>query len=100
MIEAKTRIRKEPVRELIFADDAAPASHTESGLQSLVNSSADGCNDFGLNISLTKSEIQSQGDIQDPIISISEHRLETLASFTCLGRTVTSNLNLNTETSK
>ena len=75
-------------------------SHTESGLQSLVNSFADACNDFGLKISLTKTEKMSQGDIQDPLISIGEHRPETVTSFTYLGRTVTSNLNLNTEISK
>ena len=99
-LKAKTKIRKVLVRELLFADDAALVSHTESGLQSLVNSFADACNDFGLKISLTKTEIMSQGDMQDPLISIGEHRLETVTSFTYLGRTVTNNLNLNTEISK
>ena len=99
-LKAKTKIRKVLVRELLFADDAALVSHTESGLQSLVDSFSDACNDFGLRISLKKTEIMSQGDTQDPIISIGEHRLETVTSFTYLGRTVTSNLNLNTEINK
>ena len=99
-LRAKTKISKVLVRELLFADDAALVSHTESGLQALVNSFSVACNDFGLKISLTKTEVMSQGNVSDLTISIGQHRLETVTSFTYLGRTVTSNLNLDTEINK
>ena len=99
-LRAKTKIHRVLVRELLFADDAALVSHTESGLQDLVSSFSVACNDFGLKISLTKTEIMKQGNVSDPIISIGQHRLETVTSFTYLGRTVTSNLNLDTEMNK
>ena len=41
-----------------------------------------------------------QGNISDPIISIGQYRLKTVTSFTYLGRTMTNNLNLDTETNK
>ena len=36
-LRAKTRIKKVLVREMLFADDAAFASHTEEGLQALID---------------------------------------------------------------
>ena len=99
-LRAKTKIHKVLVRELLFADDAALVSHTEGGLQDLIDSFSDACNDFGLKISLTKTEIMTQGSVSDPNIYIGQHRLETVTSFTYLGRTVTNNLNLDTEINK
>ena len=99
-LRAKTKIRRVLVRELLFADDAALVSHTESGLQALVNSFSDACSNFGLKISLTKTEIMAQGNVSDPTILIGQHRLETVTSFAYLGRTVTNNLNLDIEINK
>ena len=99
-LRAKTKIHKVLVRELLFADDAALVSHTEGGLQDLIDAFSDACNDFGLKISLTKTEIMTQGSVSDPNIYVGQHRLETVTSFTYLGRTVTNNLNLDTEINK
>ena len=40
-------------RELLFADNGALVSHTDSGLQSLAGSFSDACHGFGLKINLT-----------------------------------------------
>ena len=100
MLKAKIMRSKVLVCEHLFADDSAIVSHTESGLQSLVDSFSDTCNDFGPKISLTKPEMMSQGYIQDSMVSFGEHRLNTVTSFTYLGRTVKSKLKLDTEINK
>ncbi|XP_047740100.1 uncharacterized protein LOC125179048 [Hyalella azteca] len=44
------------IREMLFADDAALASHTEGGLQQLITRFANACKEFGLTISLGKTK--------------------------------------------
>ena len=56
-LKAKTKIRKAMVRNLLFADDAAFVSHSETGLKEMVNSFADSCAKFVLTIGLTKTEV-------------------------------------------
>ena len=48
----KTKVRQLLLREILFADDAALASHTQEGLQRLVNCLAHACREFGLIINL------------------------------------------------
>ena len=51
-LRAKTKVCQLLVREMLFADDAGLASHTQKGLQRLVNCLPHACREFGLIISL------------------------------------------------
>jgi len=55
-----TKVRQLLLREMLFADDAALASHTQEGLQSLVNCLAHACREFGLTNSLKKTNVMGQ----------------------------------------
>ncbi|KAK4320191.1 hypothetical protein Pmani_008954 [Petrolisthes manimaculis] len=82
---------------MLFADDAALTAHTEEALQRLVNSFAQACEEFGLTISLKKTDIMGQDVNSTPSISIGDHTLEVVTKFTYLGSTISSNLSLDVE---
>ena len=65
-LKAKTKVRKVLIREMLFADDAALTAHSQVQLQILVTALADACRDFGLTISLNKTEIMGQDVTQIP----------------------------------
>jgi hypothetical protein len=56
-LRAKTKVTGVLIREMLFADDAALTSHTTDGLQQLVNRLSHACKEFGLTISLKKTNI-------------------------------------------
>ena len=85
---------------MLFADDAALASHTQEGLQRLVNCLAHACREFGLIISLKKTNVMGQDVSEAPSISIGDYTLEVVEDFTYLGSTISSNLSLEAEINK
>ena len=96
-LRAKTKVRRVLIREMLFADDAALTAHTEEALQRLITRFAEACNDFGLTISLKKTNIMGQGVSVTPHITIGEHALEVVDNFTYLGSCISSNLSLDSE---
>ena len=64
-LRAKTKVRHITVRDMLFADDAAVTSHTEEGLQRLMNSFSQACQAFGLTISLKNTIVLGQ-DVSSP----------------------------------
>ena len=54
---AKTKVRKLLIREMLFADGTALTAHTDGDLRQLTSSFAHACSEFGLKISLKKSNI-------------------------------------------
>ena len=60
-LRAKTKAYVVLIRELLFADDAALTSHSEEGLHHLVDKLFQACKEFGLTISLRKTNILAQG---------------------------------------
>jgi len=98
-LRAKTKVREVLIREMLFADDAALTSHTETGLQELVSRLSHACKEFGLTISLKKTNILAQGTDTAPDITIDNTHLEVVETFTYLGSTVSSSLSLDTEIS-
>ena len=91
----RTKMRKVLNREMFFADDAALAAHTEEALHWLVDCSARAWHEFGLTISLKKTNIMGQDVSQIPNISIGDYTLEVVDTFTYLGSTIASNLSLD-----
>jgi len=61
---------------------AALASHTEAGLQRLVDKLSHACKEFGLTISLKKTNILAQDAETPPVITINNTELEVVDSFT------------------
>lgn len=96
-LKAKTKVREVLIRDMLFADDAAVASHTQHELQSLMNCLSQACKDFGLTISLKKTNVLGQDTETPPLITIDEYELDAVQHFTYLGSTVTDNLSLDTE---
>ena len=98
-LRAKTKITEVLIREMLFAYDAALASHTEDGLQQLVTQFSHACKEFGFTISLKKTNVMAQGTDHPPAITIDGHVLKAVNDFTYLGSTISSSLTLETEIS-
>lgn len=80
-----------------FADAAALTAHTEAALQQLITLFAEACTEFGLTISLKKTNIMAQDVDTTPTITIGDHTLEVVDKFTYLGSTIYNNLSLDLE---
>ena len=55
--EAKEDLPDELITKLLFADNSALLAHTEEALQYIVNRFSDAAKNFGLTISLKKTEV-------------------------------------------
>ena len=53
-LRAKTKVCKDLIRDMLFANDAALATHTQEELQSLMDCFSQACKNFGMTISLKK----------------------------------------------
>ena len=85
------------IREMLFADDAALTAHSEEALQRLMSSFARVCREFGLTISLKKTNILGQDVCSAPSVQIDDYTLAIVEEFVYLVSTITSNLSLDTE---
>ncbi|XP_018010145.1 uncharacterized protein LOC108667613 [Hyalella azteca] len=85
------------IRELLFADDTALASHTEGGLQQLFTHFAYACTEFGLTISRGKTKLLCQSTGTLPSIVLDGYTLEVVENFTCLGSSISSSLSIDSE---
>ena len=82
---------------MLFADDAALTAHTKEALQRLIKRFSEACSEFDLTISLNKTNIMGQDVSDTPHITIGDHTLEVVDSFTYLGSCISSNLSLDSE---
>ena len=82
---------------MLFADDAALAAHSEEALQRLITCFADACTEFGLTISLRKTNIMAQNVRTAPEIVIGDHTLDVVDRFTYLGSIISSDLSLDAD---
>ena len=96
-LKAKTKVRKVLIREMLFADDAAVISHTEKGLQELIDRFSSACEKFGLAVSIKKTEVMCQNVTIPPVIKINNKPLLVTEHFTYLGSTISNNLSLDLE---
>ena len=81
---------------MLFADDAALVSHTEEGLQRLIDQLAQACTEFDLK----NTNVMSQEISEAPAIHIIGHTLEVVQRFTYLRSTIASYISLNVEINK
>ena len=86
---ACTKTIEELITDLLFADDCALLAHTEEALQHIVKRFSDAAKNFGLTVSLKKSEVLCQPPprvaYNPPDISIDGSNLNAVEHFTYLG---------------
>ena len=90
-LRAKTKVRKVLIRDMRFADDSAVATHTQEQLQSLMDCFSQACKDFGLTISLKKTNVLGQDTEALPVITIDNYEIDAVCQFTYFGSTITDN---------
>ena len=96
-LRAKTKVTKVCVREMLFADYAAFTAHSGEALQRLVDRFAHACREFGLTISLKKTNVIARDASQVPSVKINDYTLEVVENFIYLGSNISNNLSLDTE---
>ena len=84
-LRAKKKVRNVLIRDMLFADDAVVATHTQEELQSLMDCFSQACKDFGLTISLKKTNVLGQDIEAPPVITIDDYELDVVCQFTYLG---------------
>ena len=99
-LRAKTKVREAMIRDMLFADDAGIATHTEEELQLLMDRLSAACKEFGLIISLPKTKILSQGSSVKPSILIDNYELGVVEDFPYLGSCISESLSLDSEINK
>ncbi|XP_076458072.1 uncharacterized protein LOC143291792 [Babylonia areolata] len=98
-LQAKKKIQEALIRDMLFADDAAVTTHNQQELQALMDRFSQACKDFGLTISLKKTNILGKGKEKPPAITTDDYKLDIVHQFTLLGSTI-SNLSLDSEIDK
>ena len=96
-LRAKTKTKRELIRELLYADDAALVAHSGVHLQNLCGRFAKACNDFSMTINLKKTIVMSLGTSILPRILINASPLNVVNKFSYLGSVVNSSNNLDDE---
>ena len=99
-LRAKTKVCEALIRDMLFADDAAVMIYTQQELQALMDRFSQVGKDFGLTISLKKTNYLGQDTMKLPAITIDDIELDVVEQFAYLGSTVTDNLSLDTEIDK
>ena len=77
-LRAKTKVRVTLIRDMLFADDGAVTSITEQQLQCLMDRFSQACKDFGLTISLKKTNVLGQDLDISPLITIDSYELDVV----------------------
>ncbi|XP_060549441.1 uncharacterized protein LOC117675134 [Pantherophis guttatus] len=99
-LRATSKIQMKCLRDFLFADDDAVTAHSAEDLQQLMDSFSKACQDFGLTISLKKTQVMGQDVDSPPCITISAQELEVVHDFVYLGSTISDTLSLDTELNK
>ena len=99
-LRSKTKVGAVLIREVLFADNAALTTHKEEELQQLISQFSHTCKEFGLTISIRKTEVMGQDVPLPPSITIDNQVLEVADHFTYLGSIISSSLSLDSEIDK
>ena len=96
-LRAKTKVQLRCLHDFLFADDAAVTAHSAEDLQQFMTRFSDACRDFGLTISLKKTQVIGQDTDSAPAININDHELDVIHDFVYLGSTISDTLSLDAE---
>ena len=82
-LRAKTKVQLRCLRDFLFAEDAAVTAHSAEDLQQLMTRFSDACQDFGLTISLKKTQVMGQDTTPpQPSASMTMNWMSSMTSFT------------------
>ena len=84
-LRTKTKVRRVLTRDMLFADEAAVATHTQGELQSLLDCLSHDSKDFGLIVSLKKTDVLRQDTEAPPVITIDDYELDAVCQLTYIG---------------
>jgi len=91
-LKAKTKVQEDTVRDLLFADDCALNAGTQLDMQQSMDLFSSACDNFGLLISIKKTEVMYQPAPKkpyiEPSISVNGQKLHAVDRFTYLGSTL------------
>ena len=100
-LSAKTNTPNSLIQEALFADDCALMAHKPGDLQAMLNSFSDASKQFGLSISLEKTEVLFQrapnSVAPQPAIFIDDVELKVVDSFKYLGSMISVDGSLDKE---
>ena len=100
-LHAKSKVKMDCVRDLLFADDCALNACSEPEMQQSMDKFSSACNAFGLIISTKKREVMYQPapskDYIEPTINVNGEALKTVNKFTYLGSTLSRNVRIDDE---
>ena len=102
-LQAKTKVQKDIARDFLFADDCALNIGTQSKMQESMNRFAKACDDFGLTISIKKTEVMYQpapnAPHSEPVITVNGEKLTVTEKFIYLGSTLSRSVSIDDEVS-
>jgi len=85
-LNAVSKVTITIIRDLLFADDCALNANTESNMQQNMNQFSDACDNFGLTISIKKTEAMHQPapgtQYDEPTIQVHGTNLKVVDRFT------------------
>ena len=100
-LQAKTKVHVETIRDLLFADDCALNAGTEPAMQLSMDHFSSACNNFGLTISIKKTEVLHQPapgkTYVAPTITVNNEELNVVDRFTYLGSTLSQAVHIDDE---
>ena len=100
-LQAKTKVNTDILRDFLFADDCALNASSEADMQRSVDKFSIACTNFGLTISIKKTEVLHQPapgkPYVDPNITVNGKRFSAVNRFTYLGSTLSQNVNIDDE---
>jgi hypothetical protein len=100
-LKAKTRVLTEIIKAFLFADDCALNAGSEADMQKSVDKLSKACSNFGLTISIKKTEVLYQPPpgktFTEPDIMVHGKRLNVVNKFTYLGSTLSQNATIDDE---
>ena len=102
-LKADTKVMLDILRDLLFADDCALCASSQGEMQRMVDLFAKACQNFGLTISIPKTEVLFQpapGEPHsEPHISINGQKLGNTDKFPYLGSTMSNTATIDDEIS-
>ena len=100
-LRTQSKVMLDILRDLLFADDCALCASTEGNMQRMVDLFAEACANFGLTISIKKTEVMFQpapGEPYiEPVITINGQKLEVTKKFPYLGSVMSDSATIDDE---
>ena len=102
-MQAKTKVHGDTARDFLFADDCALNACSQEDMQISMDLFSKACDDFGLTISIKKTEVLHQpapaAPHTEPHITVKDQSLAVANKFVYLGSTLSRSANIDEEVS-